>query len=158
YYYDCQEKSGPLPWGPDPTNSPVLNHDDTRNRGPENIKIEDVPVGAEYAFGVHWFNSRAKPSNRATVSVYCYGEKMAELQVDFREQWEFHRLGTISFPGSRRCQVDIAPVVWERFYPGGLPPEEPEESSESQLSARGPGRVRELRRFPGSTGPGPPSR
>lgn len=158
YYYNCQEKSGPLPWGPDPTNSPVLNHDDTRNRGPENIQIEDVPLGLEYAFGVHWFNSRAKPSNRATVSVYCYGEKMAELQVDFREQWEFHRLGTISFPGSRRCQVDIAPVVWERFYPGGLPPEEPEESSESQLSARRPGRVRGPRPFPGSTGPRPPSR
>mgnify|MGYP001358421294 CR=1 FL=1 len=123
FFYNCQSGSDPLPWGPKPDNSPHLNVDDTRGRGPENIHVRSVPTPAAYAFGVHWFNNRKKPSTRATVSVYCYGERQVGLQVELDRAWVFHRLGTIAFPELGRCEVEIDPVVWDDFLrvdpPGG---------------------------------------
>lgn len=121
HYANCQDKHPPLEWGSDPENWPILDFDDVRGMGPESIRIALVPEKTAYFFGVHWFNERGKSSTRATVNVYCFGEKEGEITVTLDAPKLFYRLGEILFDGTGRCDVELDPIPWEGFGTPAIP-------------------------------------
>jgi hypothetical protein len=115
HYANCRAPDLLLEWGPDPANDPILDFDDIRGTGPENIRIPVVPAPAEYVVGLHWFNERGKSSTRATVNVYCLGEKAGGWTVTLDAPKLFFRMGQVSFDSAGTCGVEFDPIPWADF-------------------------------------------
>lgn len=90
--YDCNFCNQSPAWGPDLSTSddPSLDIDDQYGFGPENTNI-DSPVEDVYHIMVHYFAENSDEAVVATVRVYSYGAKVAELSspaMELNHVWE----------------------------------------------------------------------
>lgn len=114
YFANCKGALGSPPWG-EPIHRPTLDVDDVSGRGPENIRIEETPLDAAYAIGVHWFHTRGQVRNDATVKVYCRGELQGSATITLEQHKVFYRVGQIVMEGQAGCSVTVDPIPWYGF-------------------------------------------
>lgn len=105
YWNNPNPSSG---WGgPDISDNPSLDIDDTDGAGPENINLTDPESGITYAVGVYYYASEGLGPSYATVRIFIRGTQ----QFEWRDMYmptdqSFWYVATITWPSTEIFSVN----------------------------------------------------
>lgn len=116
-YFSNREPSGP-PWSDVPEQNPVLDHDDSRGYGPENVNIVAPAPGSRWQLLVHYWNKQTdrSPRTEATVRVFVYGQQVIEVSRTFEDDQQLWQALDITWPEEEGAPASISQIgVLEPF-------------------------------------------
>jgi hypothetical protein len=110
-YFSNRAPAG-APWSDVPEENPVLDHDDNRGYGPENMHIVAPAAGSRWRIFVHYWNKQTdrSPRTQATVRVFVYGQQVIEVSRTFEDDQQLWQALDITWPQEEGGPASISQI------------------------------------------------